>query len=261
MIERDVAISTKHGSMPAFVARPPEGGPYPAVILYMDAPGIREELRNMARRIARQGYYCILPDLYYRLGSLRFDTHRRNAEMSIVIHTVRDSIDTAMIMDDTAAMFGFLDGQDDVKQGPTGCVGYCMSGQFVVAAAAHFPDRIAGAASLYGLRIVTDKDDSPHLRLDRVKAELYLAFAEIDTLVPEDILPVLKASLEEAGTTHVMERFAGTHHGFCFIEREAYDRVAAEQAWTRTFELFSRTLASEGPGACGSGARSASVTP
>jgi carboxymethylenebutenolidase len=242
MIEKDVAISTKHGYMPTFAVRPSGDGPFPAVIFYMDAPGIREELKNMARRIARQGYYCILPDIYYRLGSLRFDTHRRNAEMSVVIRTVRDSIDNAMIMDDTAAIFGFLDGQDDVKQGPAGCVGYCMSGQFVVAAAAHFPDRIAGAASLYGMRIVTDKDDSPHLVLNRVKAELYLAFAEVDPVVPDEILPVLKASLEKAGTAHVMERFAGTHHGFCFIERDVYDRVAAEQAWTRMFDLFSRTL-------------------
>jgi carboxymethylenebutenolidase len=166
--------------------------------------------------------------------------------MSVVIRTVRDSIDNAMIMDDTAAIFSFLDGQDAVKAGPAGCVGYCMSGQFVAAAAAHFPERISGAASLYGMKIVTDLPDSPHLILDQVKAELYLAFAEVDPVVPDHILPVLKAALDKAGTTYEMDRFAGTHHGFCFVEREAYDRVAAEQAWSKMFAMWARTLPQAG---------------
>lgn len=242
MIEDEIEISTKHGMMPAFVAYPSEGGPHPAIIFYMDAPGIREELRNMARRYARQGYYVILPDLYYRLGMLRFDTHRRNDAMSVVIRTVRQSIDDAKIMDDTAAMFGYLDGQSEVKPGPAAVVGYCMSGSFVAAAAIHFPDRIAAAASFYGMNIVTDKADSPHLSLDKIKAELYLAFAEHDPVVPDAILPVLKTALEKAGTRHEMERFTGTHHGFCFVEREVYDRVAAERAWSKTFDMLARKL-------------------
>ena len=64
----------------------PEGpGRHAPVILLMDAPGIREELRHMARRIAARGYFCLLPDLYYRLGQLRFDIARRNEAMSVVI--------------------------------------------------------------------------------------------------------------------------------------------------------------------------------
>jgi carboxymethylenebutenolidase len=208
----------------------------------MDAPGIREELRNMARRYAREGYYVILPDLYYRLGMLRFDTHRRNDAMSVVIRTVRQSIDDEKIMDDTAAMFGYLDGQSDVRPGPAAVVGYCMSGSYVAAAAIHFPDRIAAAASFYGMNIVTDKDNSPHKSFDKIKGELYLAFAEEDPVVPTETLPVMKAALEKAGTKHEMERFMGTHHGFCFVEREVYDRVAAETAWRKTFDLFARRL-------------------
>jgi carboxymethylenebutenolidase len=242
MIEDEIEISTRHGMMPTFVVRPEEGGPHPAIIFYMDAPGIREELRNMARRYARQGYYVILPDLYYRLGLLRFDTHRRNDAMSVVIRTVRQSIDDEKIMDDTAAMFGYLDGQSEVKPGPAAVVGYCMSGSYVAAAAIHFPDRIAAGASFYGMNIVTDKDNSPHKSFDKIKGELYLAFAEEDPVVPAETLPVMKAALEKAGTKHEMERFPGTHHGFCFVEREVYDRPAAETAWRKTFDLFTRRL-------------------
>jgi carboxymethylenebutenolidase len=242
MIEKELALSTKHGLMPTFVAHPGDGGPYPAIIFYMDAPGIREELRVMARRIARQGYYCILPDLYYRLGKLRFDTHRRDAPMSVVIRTVRQSLTNALVMDDTAAIFSFLDGQAEVKTGKAGCVGYCLSGQYVVAAAAHFPDRIASAASLYGMDIVTDKKDSPHLFLDRIKGELYLGFAEVDPVVPDHVLPQLTAALDKAGTKYEMKKFPGTHHGFCFVEREFYDGPAAEEAWAKQFALWRRTL-------------------
>ena len=72
------SVTTKHGRMPCFVACPDGAGPFPPIIFYMDAPGTREELRNMARRIARHGYFCILPDMYYRLGTVRFDIPRRD---------------------------------------------------------------------------------------------------------------------------------------------------------------------------------------
>ena len=242
MIERDMAVSTRHGRMPTFVVQPADGGPHAPIIFYMDAPGMREELRVMARRIARQGYCCVLPDLYYRLGSLRFDTHRRDDAMSTVIKTVRQTLTNAMAMDDTAAILAFLDGEEAVRPGKAGVVGYCMSGRFVVSAAAQFADRIAGAATLYGMDIVTDRPDSPHLSVDRIKGELYLGFAEVDPLVPAEVFPQLRAALDKAGARYEIEQFAGTHHGFCFVEREVYDHAAAERAWAKQFALWRRTL-------------------
>ncbi|EDT10777.1 dienelactone hydrolase family protein [Paraburkholderia graminis] len=96
MIEKEVAIPTKYGTQPAFAVCPSEPGMYAPVILFMDAPGIREELRNMARRIARAGYYCLLPDLYYRLGTLRFDVPRRNEAMSVLIRGAMAACRTPM---------------------------------------------------------------------------------------------------------------------------------------------------------------------
>ena len=126
----------------------------------------------MARRIAARGYFCLLPDLYYRLGLLRFDIPRRNNAMSVVIRGAMDSLSNAAVAEDTAGMIAFLDAQDRVKPGPVGCVGHCMSGPFIATVAAQFPSRIAAAAALYGIGIVTDQPDSPHLLLDRVKGEL-----------------------------------------------------------------------------------------
>ncbi len=241
MIEQDVIVTTKHGRMPSFLVAPDGPGRHPGIIFYMDAPGIREELRNMCRRIAKHGYVCLLPDMYYRLGTLRFDIPRRDDAMSAVIRPAMNSLTNAMVMDDTAAMISFLDAQEAVEPGPLGCVGHCMSGRYITTAAARFP-RMVAAASLYGVGIVTEAEDSPHLLLGEIKGELYYAFAEHDQSVPASVIPALKSALEKAGTKHTLEVYPGTHHGFCFPERAVYDTRAAEATWEKIFALWDRHL-------------------
>jgi carboxymethylenebutenolidase len=242
MIEKDVLVATKYGAMPTFAACPDGSGSYPAIILYMDAPGIREELRNMARRIAKHGYYCLLPDLYYRLGHLRFDIPRRNEAMSVVIRGAMNSLSNEAVAEDTRGLIGFLDAQDKVRAGPLGCVGHCMSGAFVTTIAARFPTRMMAVASLYGVAIVTDKEDSPHRLLHNVKGELYFAFAEVDPSVPPNVIPDLEKALKKAGTRATVKTFPGTHHGYQFVARADYDAVASEQTWNELFDLWKRNL-------------------
>jgi carboxymethylenebutenolidase len=152
MFEQEIIVTTKHGRMPAFVACPDGAGPFAPVIFYMDAPGTREELRNMARRIAKQGYVCLLPDMYYRLGTIRFDIPRRDDAMSGVIKAAMNSLTNALVTDDTGAMLAWFDAQDKVRPGPAGCVGHCMSGCYITTVAARFPHRIKAAASVLRLR-------------------------------------------------------------------------------------------------------------
>ncbi len=242
MIEQDVIVTTKHGRMPSFLVTPEGAGRYPGIIFYMDAPGIREELRNMCRRIAKAGYACLLPDMYYRLGTIRFDIPRRDDAMSAVIRPAMNSLTNALVTDDTAAMLAFLDAHDAVKPGPVGCVGHCMSGRYITTVAARFPHRIVAAASLYGVGILTEADNSPHKLLGDIKGELYYAFAEHDQSVPAHVIPALKSALEKAGTTHTLEVYPGTHHGFCFPERQVYDPLAAETTWEKIFALWARHL-------------------
>lgn len=249
MFEQDVTITTKHGRMPAFAACPDgaasgaDSGPFPPVIFYMDAPGTREELRNMARRIARAGYFCVLPDMYYRLGTVRFDIPRRDDAMSGVIRAAMNSLTNALVTDDTAAMIAWLDAQDRARPGAIGCVGHCMSGCYVTTVAARFPHRIKAAASLYGVNIVTDKPDSSHLLVGDVAGELYYAFAEHDQSVPAHVVPALRAKLAASDVANTVKTFPGTHHGFCFAERAVYDAAASEQTWADIFDMWQRRLA------------------
>ena len=242
LIEKEIDVTTKHGSCLSFAAHPDGDGTFPGIILYMDAPGYREELKNMARRIARHGYYCLLPDMYYRYGALRFDTARRDDAMSNVIKAAWTSLTNANLVDDTAGYLAYLDAQDKVTPGPVGCVGYCMSGQFVTTIAARYAHRFAATASLYGVKIVTDQPDSPHLLVDQIKGEMLYLFAETDPAVPDNVIPTLQTGLERAGVKHRIKVLPGTQHGFQFPERAAYAAAQSEQAWTMMFDLWDRNL-------------------
>jgi carboxymethylenebutenolidase len=241
MNEYHLDITTADGSMETFVAHPDAAGSYPAVILYMDAPGIREELRDFARRIADQGYLCLLPDMYYRQGRMRFDLSKGEEEMKRMFSTM-STLTIEMVMRDTRAMLDCLADLETATL-PAGVLGYCMSGRYVVAAAGNFPEQIAAVASLYGVGIVTDQADSPHLLADRIQAELYLGFAETDSYVEDSVVPDLQAALTEQGVTHTIETHPGTEHGFCFPGRgPMYVEAAAEKVWQIVFDLYARRL-------------------
>jgi len=166
MHESHVNVTSAHGIIPSFYVVPDLDTQWPAIILYMDAPGIREELYNIARRIAGQGYACIVPDLYHRYGTLRFDLSRRNEGMTSVLLAAYHGLTDADINQDTAGLIGYLDGRSEVRSDQIGSIGFCMSGRFITTVATQFSERFACAASLYGTRLVTEDDDSPHLHLE-----------------------------------------------------------------------------------------------
>jgi carboxymethylenebutenolidase len=245
MIEETLDIATKDGAMESFICHPERGGPFPAVFLLMDAHGVREELRDMARRLGTVGYYVVLPNLYYRAGrdTVYGPTVR---EAGSAEHTRMRAVRTKMtippVMDDVAAMLAFIDGQDAVTHGPVGAHGYCMSGPYALAAAARYSHRIAAAASFYGTWLVNDAEESPHLSLGKIRGELYIACAEDDALAPLPMVEELRGLFERAGTEGEIELYPGVHHGFAFPEGPVYDKPAAERHWERLIALYRRRL-------------------
>lgn len=245
MIEETLDITTRDGAMETFVCRPDRGS-HPAVLLLMDAPGIREELRDMARRLTSVGYCVLLPNLYYRAGrDSKFDPATVLTSGSPE-HTRMRAIRTKMtippVMDDVAAMMKFLETQEGVKPGPIGVHGYCMSGPYALASAARYPDRVAAAASFYGTWLVSDAVESPHLTLGKAKGELYIACAEHDELAPLPMVAELKLLFDQSGNPGELEIYPGVHHGFGFPDRKIYDKAAAERHWERLIALYRRRL-------------------
>jgi carboxymethylenebutenolidase len=244
MIEQTVDIATGDGAMETFICRP-ERGSYPTVLFLMDAPGIREELRDMTRRLATAGYAVLLPNLYYRAGrDTKFgpDVLVHGSPEHQRMRSVRTKMTIPPVMDDVAAMIAHADAMEGVKRGPVGVHGYCMSGPYALAAAARYPDRIAAAASFYGTWLVSDAVESPHLTLGKGKAELYIACAEIDELAPMPMVAELKQLFEKAGSPGELEIYPGVHHGFAFPQRKIYDKPAAERHWERLIALYRRRL-------------------
>jgi carboxymethylenebutenolidase len=245
MRETTLEIATAAGAMETFFCCPERGGPYPAVLLLMDAPGVREELRDMARRLATTGYCVLLPNLYYRAGR---DTmfgpgvlDAGNPERDRM-RAIRTKMTIPPVMDDVAAIFAFLDREPAAKPGPVGVHGYCMSGPYALAAAARYPDRIAAAASFYGTWLVSDAEESPHLTLAKGKAELYIACAEHDDLAPLPMVAELRTLFDASGAAGEIELYPGVHHGFAFPQRWCYDKPAAERHWERLVSLYRRRL-------------------
>ena len=244
MIEETLEVATKDGAMETFVCRPDRGF-HPPVLFLMDAPGVREELSDMARRLASVGYCVLLPNLYYRAGrDTRYgpDVLVHGSPEHTRMRAVRTKMTIPPVMDDVAALIAFADALQHVKRGPVGVHGYCMSGPYALAAAARYPDRIAAAASYYGTWLVSDAAESPHLTLGKGKAELYIACAEIDDLAPLPMVEELKRLFEKAGSPGELEIYPGVHHGFAFPQRKVYDKPAAERHWERLIALYRRRL-------------------
>ena len=241
MIEHHLDLPTPDGAMNTFVVHPEEGGPFPVVLFYMDAPGKREELHDMARRIAAVGYYVILPNLYYR--KTREFTLARDEPGMAAMFKLMDHLDNALVVRDTEAMLRFADTQAQADATRVGALGYCMSGPFVMAAAAAFPQRVKAIAAIHGANLVTARDDSAHRMAPKIRCESYFACAETDQWLPPETVAQLEAALTAAGTPHRIEWYAGTQHGFVFPKRTGiYDQAAAERHWERLFALFRRTL-------------------
>lgn len=245
MIEQIIDVETRSGAMETFICRPERGGPYPAVFFLMDAPGIREELYDMARRLGTVGYVVLLPNLYYRAGhDTKYgpDVLTHGSTEHTRMRAVRTKMTIPPVMEDIADMLAFIDRMPEVKRGPVGAHGYCMSGPYALAAAARYPDRIAAAASFYGTWLVSDAEESPHLNLGKAKGELYIACAEHDDLAPMPMVEELQRLFQASRAAGELEIYPGVHHGFAFPQRWCYDKSAAERHWERLIALYRRRL-------------------
>ena len=245
MIEQTLDIATSDGAMETLICHPERAGPHPPVLLLMDAPGIREELYDMARRLATTGYYVMLPNLYYRAGrDTKYgpDVLTHGSAEHQRMRAVRTTMTIPPVMDDIATLIAFADGQKAAKGGPVGAHGYCMSGPYALAAAARFPDRVAAAASFYGTWLVSDAVESPHLTLGKARGELYISCAEHDELAPPEMVKELKALFDKSANRGELEVHMGVHHGFAFPQRWCYDKPAAERHWERLIALYRRNL-------------------
>lgn len=252
MQEALIDIATPDGRMDTFITRPDEGGPFPAVVIYMDIWGLREELFEIARRIATTGYVCVVPNFYYREGPVRYDT--RNAANQVVsvdrlepaVRSVMlaslKAVSNAMVIADTSALLGFLAADRGVRAGPMGAIGYCMGGRHVLCAATAFPARFRAVACLHGTELTADRPDSPHLKLDVLGGELYCGYGAKDPHTPPQVVARMAQVLRTCAVTYRQEVHPGAGHGYALPDRDVYDSRAAARDWEVMHAMLRRQV-------------------
>ena len=238
-------ISTADGLCPVHVLTPDGAGPWPAVIFYMDGLGMRQTLIDMAQRLADNGYFVLLPDMYYRWGAYApmVPAEVFAGDFRATIGPMMATTGNAPAAQDTAAFLAWLGTPPHVKGTQVGTVGFCMGGGMAITAAGTYPDRVAAAASFHGGRLATDDPASPHLLAPQITAELLIAGADNDASYPIEMHEALITALDAADVHHHTEIYTGAAHGWMKTDFPVYDAAAAERGWTAMLALFARKLA------------------
>jgi len=252
VVGQPVDIDTPDGVMDAYAAHPDAAGRWPLVVIFMDIWGLREELFGIVRRVAGEGYYCVVPNLFHREG--KFSYAPRNAEgrtlsFDLLPEDVQremrgraERLDRATLRTDAAAILDFCKRQP-VREGPAGSLGYCMGGREAFFAAQEFPARFRATASLHGSRLVSDAADSPHRLIDRMRGEVYCGFAEFDRGAPPEVIGRIEDGLRRnRDLTFNTQVHAGARHGYALPDRDVHDRAATEADWANIFTMYRRQL-------------------
>ncbi len=250
--ETTVNVKTPDGTCDAAFIHPASGRP-PAVIIWPDAFGLRPAMRDMAKRLAADGYSVLVPNPYYRVtkapGIDMANFSFQNADNMAALRKLMGGIGAAGAAErDAAAFVAFLDAQPSVDTTKKiGAQGYCMGGPLVFRTAASVPDRIGAGASFHGGGLVTQAPDSPHTLIPKMKARVYVAVASNDDARQPDAKDVLKAAFASAKVPGEVEVYKGLH-GWCVPDMPAeagkpiYDKPDAERAWAKLLELYGKGI-------------------
>jgi carboxymethylenebutenolidase len=243
--ESEVDIHTSDGTADAYFVHPAKGS-HPAVLIWPDIYGLRPAFRQMGKRLAGSGYSVLVVNPYYRKKRAPVapehadfdDPATRNALMEL-----RGTLTPATTDTDAVAFVQWLDAQPSVdRRKRMGTTGYCMTGPFTLRTAAVLPERIGAGASFHGGGLVTDKPDSPHLLIPKMKARYLIAIAESDDQRQPEAKDVLREAFAKAKLPAEIEVYAGTIHGWCPIDAKVYNHDQAEKAWGRMLVLFKSAL-------------------
>ena len=244
--EAEVEIKTPDGTADAYFAHPGEGR-HPGVLMWPDIFGLRPAFRHMGRRLAEAGYAVMVPNPFYRTRRAPTapenpdfnDKPTRDALMALMGSLTPDSVVT-----DARAFVGWLDSQPSVDpKRRMGTMGYCMSGPYTLRTAAALPERVGAGASFHGGGLVTDKPDSPHLVIPKIKGQFLVAIASNDDQRQPEQKTVLREAFGKAQVPAEVEVYEGALHGWCPPDSRVYNDAQAERAWSRMLALFSTALA------------------
>jgi len=238
-----VQIPAPGGSMPGALYRPEGTGPHPGVLVLMEAFGLTDHVREVAARLAGDGYLALAPDLYYRERERVVPYDRPEHAVNKLMRTIALSAapdeaakDDRVAADMSAALTALA--ADPGTAGPrAGLVGFCMGGRLAFLLACRAPARVGALVSFYGGRIVPIVEEARTL-----EAPALLLFGAEDESIPYDHVDRIRAELRYRQKLHEIEIYPEAGHGFFCDERPGYAPEAAADAWQRTLAWLAKHL-------------------
>jgi carboxymethylenebutenolidase len=256
VVETDVNIKTPDGVCDAAYFHP-ASGKHPAVIVWTDIFGLRPSFRALGRRLAAEGYTVLVPNPFYRTAkspvvedasTFDFNDPASRAKTAAWSGPINQP---GAIEKDAGAYVTWLEGQKEVDTGKKmGTQGYCMGGPLVFKTVALRPDRVGAGATFHGGGLVTDKPDSPHTLIPKMKAHMYLAIAASDDDKQPDAKDKLKAAFAAAHVPAEVVVYTGMAHGWTVPDmppaapgKPIYNKPEAERAWSNLLKLYKANIA------------------
>ena len=249
VVEKNVEIKTPDGTCDAAFIHPATGA-HPAVIIWPDAFGLRQSMRDMGKRLAAEnGYSVLVLNPFYRVAkgtvypnASTVDFAAERAKLGPLMGSITAP---GTVEKDAPALVAWLDSQPQVdKTKKIGTQGYCMGGALVVRTAAAVPDRIGAGASFHGGGLVTDAPTSPHLLAPKIKARMYFGVATDDDTKQPDVKVKLKQAFDAAKVPVEVEVYPAAQHGWCVpdMPNGLYAKADAEKAWAKLTALYKAAL-------------------
>jgi carboxymethylenebutenolidase len=247
VVQKDVDVPMASGVADSALFYPEGRGSWPAVLVWTDILGLRPVFREMGQRLAAEGYVVLVPNPFYRNakapvvdGSFDFSKPEDRAK----VMPMAAALTADATISDAKSYVAFLDAQPQTdKKKKMGVQGYCMGGPPTFRTAATAPERVGAAATFHGGGLVTDKPDSPHLLIPKMKAEILCAIADNDDKRDPAAKDKLKEAFAAAHLKATVEVYDGCNHGWTVRGSQVYNEAGAERAWAELTALYKRNLA------------------
>jgi carboxymethylenebutenolidase len=256
VVETNVEIRTPDGTCDAAFIHPATGS-HPAVVIWPDAFGLRPSMRDMAKRLATDGYSVLVPNPFYRVAkaplfedasNFNFGDPAQRSKLTPLMGSINAE---GAAERDATAFIAWLDTQRQVDRNKkVGTQGYCMGGALVVRTAAAVATRVGAGASFHGGGLVTPNPNSPHLLAPKIKARMFFAIAANDDAQQPDAKTKLKEAFDAAKVPVEIEVYPQAQHGWCVPDmpkqpngQPIFNKPDAERAWGKLLALYKAALA------------------
>lgn len=238
IVKHEVIVTTGGEKMPCHLARPASGGPYPGLIVVMEAFGLNNNIKNITERFAAEGFVALSPNLFFR--------HPDNvAPYSDLPKALRlmGSLDDDQVVADMTAAINHLKTMKEVKP-KFATVGFCMGGRISFLTACRNND-VKATAPYYGGGMVSAPKPGAKAPIDHVgnlQASVLAFFGGKDAFIPLSDVDKFRDALNKAGKQAEIVLYPDADHGFMCEERPSFHSTHSKEAWAKTIAFFKQHL-------------------